>query len=99
MIGEENRKLDRVWDSTDPHPVKHQILVVSAEGMPDETFALHIRVRHPELDVKSDERFLKGYHAQSHRLIPKMLNHVHEAAIAELPDAELEQEHADSECG
>ena len=62
------------------------INVVNAAGMDADTLYRHVRVRHPELcygeknprPVAAPAK-LRYLHAESHRLIPLVLDHFHDA--------------------
>ena len=76
------------FGATGPGPgdPSEQILVVNAEGMDADTLYHHLPVRHPEL-CSGDKHprpvaapaELRGHHRQAHDLIPRILNHYHEA--------------------
>ena len=70
----------RVFEATDPKPVKVKILVVNAYEMPMDIFEKHCRARHPELINEKKVHLLREHHHQAHELIPYILDHVHEPA-------------------
>jgi hypothetical protein len=81
--------IERVYDATEPHPVRpeNQRLVVDAGTMSADILYLHVRTRHRELDGDKMVSILRDHHAQSHDLIPRVLDHYHEdpgAGLTEL---------------
>lgn len=60
-----------------------RIKVVNAGGMKADVLYLHARLRHPELKYEIKVARLRDEHDASHRLVPLVLDHWHEAEPAE----------------
>ncbi len=68
----------RVIDATKPKPARERVLVVNSKGMTADVFYRHVRARHHELDDEHSVVDLRVFHAQTHELVPSILDHVHE---------------------
>lgn len=53
--------------------------VANAEGMKADVFYHHVRLRHPEQEGEKRVAYLRDQHRDSHRLIPLVLDHYHDA--------------------
>ena len=84
----------RVIDATKPKPARERVLVVNSKGMTADVFYKHVRTRHHELDDEHSVVDLRVFHAQTHELVPSILDHVHEGEPHD-PELDPDAEYAE----